>query len=374
MVRLKHSMIFRKKTAQEKSAEKNAKEISQAKFHLHKLFSIRLVRISIIAVGLIILMPIPFFLTAHPKVQKNINYGATFSDKYATQLGLDWRDTYIKVLDDLKIKNIRLVAYWDDIEKVQDQYDYSNIRWQVEEAQKRNVNVILAVGRKVPRYPECFEPKWWKDTKDENIRDGELLEYVKTTVNEFKQYDSIKTWQVENEPYWPFGECTHPIKTSILKKEINVVRNIDHRPILIQDSGEGGYWLATYRLGDKLGISMYRKIWYDFWGAFFNKFIYFQYPLAYWSYKIKADVVGVPYEDIYVTELQGEPWGPGINSSLSDEEKAKSMSRTDFLDTINYAQKAGFKDLYFWGVEWWLWEKDFNNNPYFWNTAKAIIN
>ena len=50
------------------------------------------------------------------------------------------------------------------------------------------------------------------------------------------------------------------------------------------------------------------------------------------------------------------------------------MSRIDFLETINYAQKAGFKDIYFWGVEWWLWEKNFNNNSYFWDTGKALLN
>ena len=118
---------------------------------------------------------------------------------------------------------------------------------------------------------------------------------------------------------------------------------------------------------------MYRKIWYDFWGVFLGKFIYFQYPLTHWSYKIKAHVLGVPYEKIMVTELQSEPWGPGINSQLSDEEKEKSFSRADFFATINYAQKAGFKDLYLWGAEWWYWEKTNNNNPFFWDTAKPLF-
>ena len=49
------------------------------------------------------------------------------------------------------------------------------------------------------------------------------------------------------------------------------------------------------------------------------------------------------------------------------------MSRTDFLETISYAQKTGFKDLYLWGAEWWLWEKQNNGNPFYWDTAKAIF-
>ena len=134
------------------------------------------------------------------------------------------------------------------------------------------------------------------------------------------------------------------------------------RPILTQDSGEGGFWLPTYKLGDKLGISMYRKIWYNFWGIFFGNFIYFKYPLGHWTYKIKADITGVPYRNIIVTERKAEPWGPGLNSILTEEDKNRTMSRNDFLDTISYAQKTGFSDLYFWGVEWWLWEKEVNNN------------
>jgi hypothetical protein len=118
---------------------------------------------------------------------------------------------------------------------------------------------------------------------------------------------------------------------------------------------------------------MYRKVWYDFWHVFLGNFIYFKYPLAHWTYKIKADLTMVPHQNIIVTELQAEPWGPAVNSQLSLKEKNKTMSRHQFLDTISYAQKAGFKDYYFWGVEWWYWEKYVNNNPYFWDTAAALF-
>ena len=162
-------------------------------------------------------------------------------------------------------------------------------------------------------------------------------------------------------------------KIKTINSEINLVKMLDTRPVLVQDSGEGGFWFSTYTLGDKLGISMYRKIWYDFWGLILGKFIYFQYPLAHWTYRVKADLVGVPYQNIIVTELQAEPWGPGLNSTLSNEEINKSMSKDYFIDTINYAQKAGFKDLYFWGAEWWLYMKESRNNAFYWDTAKAII-
>jgi hypothetical protein len=339
---------------------------------LGKLFSIKLVRIFLIVLVCIILLPFILFFILRPTVQKDINYGVNFSKKYTEEMGLDWKDTYIKILDELGTKNLRIVAYWDDSEKEKDNYDFSDVIWQIEEAKKRDANVIMAIGYKVPRYPECFEPDWVNKYNEEE-REKELVEYVSTAVEVLKDYDNIKIWQIENEPFWPFGDCKE-IKRETVIKEINSVKKIDNRPVLVQDSGEGGFWFPTYTLGDKLGISMYRKIWYNFWGIFFGEFIYFQYPLAHWTYKIKADIVGIPYEDVLVTELQAEPWGPGLNSTLTQEDIDQTMSHHHFISTLNYAQKGGFKDLYFWGAEWWLYMKEHRNDSYYWDTAKAIMN
>jgi hypothetical protein len=358
--------MFKPKPALKKQLEKAGRLV-------RRLFSLKVVKIILICLAAILLSPLILFFILRPKVQKNINYGVTFSNRFADQMGLNWKETYIRTLDDLQVKNIRLVAYWDEIEQEKDVYDYSNIKWQLDEAEKRDVNVILSLGRKVPRYPECFEPSWGKELPSDNLREQELLEYVKETVNELKGYRTIKIWQVENEPFWPFGECNNPsIKKEMVVKEIELARSLDPRPILVQDSGEGGVWRPTYEMGDYLGISMYRRIWYNFWGIFFGRFVYFQYPLGHWTYKIKANMVGVPVDKIIITELQGEPWGPRINSELTQEEKDQTMSRNHFLSTLSYAQKSGFNDLYIWGVEWWYFEK-LNGNPFYWDTAKALF-
>ena len=353
--------------------KKKKNQLQQLHDLILKIFSLKIVKWGLVALVVLLFIPGIFFFINRPSVQTDIEYGVNFSDKYAEEMGMDWKDAYTKILDDLRPQNIRLVAYWDEIEYIRDQYDHTNIEWQVQEAKKRNIDVIVAVGKKVPRWPECFEPSWWKEISDESTREVELLEYVKDTVNYLRPYDNVKVWQIENEPFFPFGTCS-PFKESTLKKEIAMVRTLDNRPILTQDSGEGGLWFKSYANSDYLGISMYRKIWYDFWGLFFGRSIYFQYPLAYWSYKIKAAAFGIPYENIIVTELQSEPWGPLPNHMLSDEERDKTMSRSDFLSTISYAQKAGFKSYYFWGAEWWLWQKEMNNEPFYWNTAKSLFN
>lgn len=339
---------------------------------LRRLFSIRLFRMILLVTFAIVILPFVLFFIFRPKTQDSITYGANFSKKYAEELGLVWQEAYLAVLDDLGARNLRLIAYWDEVEAERDVYNFDDVRWQLDEAQKRGASVIMVIGRKVPRWPECFEPEWWKDLDNEEIKKIELYEYVEQAASALLVYDNIVMWQVENEPFFQFGIC-EDIKKETVEEEIRIVRSLDSRPILIQDSGEGGYWFPSYRMGDYLAISMYRKIWYDFWKVLLGRSIYFKYPLAHWTYKIKADLTRVPYQKIIVTELQAEPWGPDINSNLSEKEKAKSMSRTDFIDTINYAQKAGFKDFYFWGVEWWLWEKT-HGEPYFWDTGRALFN
>ncbi len=358
--------MFQKKSALKKQAEK-------AWEYIKKLFGLTITRIVLIALLILIAAPLILFYFLKPLPRNDINYGVTFSSRYASSIGLDWKDAFIKTLDDLGAKNLRLIVYWDEVEHTPGEYNYSDIQWQLSEADKRGANVILAIGRKVPRYPECFEPGWWKGINSETERDKELFKYIIRTVMELQKHSSIKMWQVENEPFFPFGECLTIRKTTV-DKEIQLVRALDKRPILVQDSGEGGFWFPSYQMADYLGISMYRKIWYDFWGTLTRSAFYFKYPLAHWSYKIRAHMMGVPVDRIIVTELQAEPWGPAINTKLTEEEKSQTMSITDFLSTITYAQQSGFKDFYFWGVEWWLWEKEQNNTPTYWEMAKALFN
>jgi len=349
-------------------------EAQEAECLFSKLMHLKIVRYIVIFTLIVLAFPIILFLIWRPKPADHVNWGVTFSDIYSEELGLDWQDTYIKILDDLGVKHLRLVAYWKEIEPVNDQYDFSRIKWQLDEAQERDADVILTVGRKVPRWPECFAPKWWHDMDNQSMKRIEQYEFVERTVMELKDYDNIKMWQVENEPFFPFGIC-EPITIKEVKDEVEIVRKADdyNRPIVIQDSGEGGVWFMTYNIADYLAISMYRRIWFDFWGAIFGKSIYFQYPLAHWTYKIKAHLTRVPFDKILVTELQAEPWGPGLNSKLTQEQKDKTMSKRHFWQTLNYAQKSGIKDIYVWGAEWWLWEKEHNDNPFFWYTAKGLF-
>jgi len=179
------------------------KEIGEERFYFHKIFQLHITKIVLWTLLIIILAPTFLFFYFRPHIQEDINYGVTFSRKYSESMGLDWQKTYLAILDDLKVKNIRLVAYWDDIESEEGIYDYSDIIWQLEQADERNLNVILALGRKVPRYPECFEPWWWKQIPVVELQNQKLYEYVGETVKTLGKHPSIKSGRLKTNHTGP---------------------------------------------------------------------------------------------------------------------------------------------------------------------------
>ncbi|MDP2860751.1 MAG: hypothetical protein Q8N98_03475, partial [bacterium] len=94
-----------------------------------------------------------------PKVPPK-TFGVTFSKMQAEALGLDWREAYESIFDDLNIKDARIPVYWQEVEKSEGDFDFSSLDFMTLKAASHGGRVILAVGRKVPRWPECFEPEW----------------------------------------------------------------------------------------------------------------------------------------------------------------------------------------------------------------------
>ncbi len=124
----------------------------------------------------------------------------TFSAKYARELGLDPKIVLEKTFSELKFKKVRLVVYWDDVEKIRDEHDFSDLDWQVKMAEKYNAEVIMAVGRRVPRWPECHIPVWAQNEGLEVQRE-EIKELIELAVRRYDASPAIKMWQVENESF-----------------------------------------------------------------------------------------------------------------------------------------------------------------------------
>ena len=293
-----------------------------------------------------------------------ITWGVTFSGAYARYFGLDWRQVYTDILDELEVRALRIPAYWEEIEPERGQYRFDDLDWQLLEAKKRGASVILAIGRKLPRWPECHMPNWAKKLSADGLNKAEL-EYLKKVVNRYKSYSSVRHWQIENEPFFPYGEGCREVGRDVLKQNIALVKSLDGRPVVITDSGELSSWMGTASVADILGISMYRVSWNKLFGYLF-------YPVFPAFYRERANLIKYLVSDVIVTELQAEPWAPTDIKDLPLMEQYKSMNLQKFNDNIDFARRTGFKEIYLWGVEWWYWIKARGDNS-FWEASRKLF-
>jgi len=298
-----------------------------------------------------------------------MNWGVTFSPLYAqNELGVDWRAAYTAILDDLKVSRIRLSAYWNQIEAAEGKYDFADLDWQISEAGKRNVKIILAVGRRLPRWPECHDPLWVRNRNSIEV-DERQLKYVEAVAKRYAGNKNIIYFQVENEPYLStFGICP-PANTELLKDEIKAVKKITGKPILVTDSGELSTWWPISRSGgDVLGTTLYRVVYNPYIGYF----RWFTPPFFYWA-RVQLLQQFTPIKKVIVAELQAESWHKADQNlaQMTQAELNESMSLEQFKRNIKFTRQSGFDEAYLWGVEWWYVMK-LKNNPAYWNEAKKL--
>ena len=310
-----------------------------------------------------------FWVLSIKPIPEKINYGVSFSKFHSDELELDWKKVYFAILDDLKVRNFRLSAHWPMIEPEDDKFNFSELDSQMDEAKKRGASVILAVGRRLPGWPECHEPEW---AKREEIKDKqqEILEYIQEIVNRYKDYSNLKYWQVENEPFLTFfsRSACGPLDKDFLQQEIDLVRKLDPaRPILMTDSGEFGTWFQAYKRGDVFGTSLYLYIWNHKIGPF-------RYPITPAFFRIKQNLTQfiLGKKPSMIIELSSEPWLLQAIKDTPIDVQISRMGIDKFNEMINFSSETGFDSIYFWGTEWWYWMKEHGHSEH-WDKAKEIF-
>lgn len=318
--------------------------------------------LAIIIAGQIFLLAALFYIDR--PMDRKVTFGATFSSWHARYLGLDAGAVLAAALEDLQIKNYRIPVYWNIAEAKRGEYDFSDVDWQLDKIEKEGGKVILAIGRRLPRWPECHIPDWAANLK-ESEQQRLILKMLGATVSHFKNRKSIESWQVENEPtLGGYGECPAP-DTTFLKEEVALVRSLDSRPIVITESGELSAWLTAAKLADKIGISIYRTVW--------NRFVGFvSYPLVPAYYRYHAKILAPFAKKIFVVELQTEPWAHTALIQMPIAEQKMIMNEKKARQAIGFAKQAGFDEIYLWGLEWWAYLKA-NGDSGMWQTIKDVV-
>lgn len=321
---------------------------------------------AVCSVAVILLLLVGFFNLPAGNPRPDVAFGVTFSSRFARDLGLDPGEALPAIFSDLGVRKVRIPVYWDTVEASRGVFDFSDIDWQLDMARAYGATVIVALGQKVPRWPECHIPEWAKD--NESLRNEAALRFIRKTIERYASRPEIVMWQIENEPFLSFGACP-PLSGSILDREIAAARAADPmRPILTTDSGELSLWVRAASRGDIFGTTLYRRVWNE-------RFGYITYPIGPRFFRAKEALVRIltAQETFMVIELQAEPWGPGSFPDLSSEEQSKTMNPEKFRDTIEYARRVGFPDVYLWGAEWWYWLRESRGDSSMWEAARDVF-
>lgn len=293
--------------------------------------------------------------------------GVTFIPRYAKYLGVDPKETLQAILTDLQPTHVRLVSYWDDIEKTPGVYDFSQLDWQFDMAQQSGTEVTLAIGLRQPRWPECHMPKWQLN-QPKDVWYPELKKVMTATVERYRDNPALESYQLENEFFLSvFGECPDFSRDRLIE-EFNMVKMLDdNTSVMISRSNNALGFPINEPTPDKFGVSVYKRVW--------DKTItkrYVEYPFPAWFYGFLAGGGKIlTGKDMIIHELQAEAWTPdGYNIKTAPvEELYKSMNPERLENRFDYGQATGIKRIDLWGVEWWYSMKETRGEPGLWNTA-----
>jgi Cellulase (glycosyl hydrolase family 5) len=336
---------------------------------MRQKFRVFLKYFAITVLVVIILLTTTIFLLAQKKKPENVTYGMSFNTMYAEELGLDWKKTYDAILDDMQVRHLRLAAHWPMVEPSSGQYNFEELDYQVSRAESVGASVVLAVGRRLPRWPECHVPQWAQELSPEERNDA-VIRYMETVVNRYKGSPAVTIWQVENEPFlevFAFEHCGI-LDTTFLDKEIALVKSLDGtRPVLVTDSGNLGTWQGAYSRGDMFGTSVY----VHFWNPELGQFRTFLPP---WFYRVKDNLMALLYGEkpTVLIELSAEPWllEPVVEVPL--ETQFARMNLQKFEDILTYAEGTHYDTQYLWGAEWWYW-LHLQGRSEMWNRGKMLF-
>ncbi|MBE9032358.1 beta-galactosidase [filamentous cyanobacterium LEGE 11480] len=304
-----------------------------------------------------------------PGPSTDLKIGATFIKINAEHLGLDWRSVYKEIIDDVGIKQIRIPVFWDQLEQEPGKFDWADLDWQMQQAAQSQAKVMLAVGHRVPRYPECYAPEWTKPL-DEATFKRSLFRMTEAVVQHFKDNPALDAWQVENEPLakilgviWGDAGCREI--SHFVKEEVAMVKRLDEQqhPTIVTyafSPWPSSQLRQTIEFdSDVVAITLFNKLFFR--SPVFNGYVeMFKFgPMAPLRLAYQRSIVKHHQQDFWVAEMQAEPWGPkGPYDFENPDDAYISMNPDRLNETWDYAANSGASRIYLWGAEWWLSERN----------------
>lgn len=296
-----------------------------------------------------------------------LQLGVSFSPEYAQSLGLNPERT-MGALIHIGVKQFRIMSYWSDTETSPGVYDFSSLDWQFKDAETAHAKIILVLGLRQPRWPECYMPSW-ADNEPESVWQAQLEQFMSKVIERYKNSPALESYQLENEYFLQgFGICSNDSRSRLIS-EYNLVKNLDPKhPIIVGRSNNALGFPVGQPQPNEFSVSIYRRVW----DANVTH-RYLEYPFPAWYYGFLAGVQEIFFNrNMIVGELQAEAWPPHGQTipSTSLNEQNKSINATILKNTFKFGKATGMRDIVMWGAEYWYYRMVILHDPSLWNVAK----
>lgn len=313
--------------------------------------------------------------------------GTTFSQLQCHYMELDLQETF-RAICELGLDRIRLCAYWDDIERTENEFNFSTLDWLLDECDRHKIEVVLAVGMKVPRWPEFHFPQWLQNRHDVFAQGRPLdqnpaiaahtLNFMQRVVEHARTAPAITHWQVENEPFTRLAIAAgRYLSYDFVRQEVEMVRSriATHQKLVLtgsitlpaaQDAIETEVLHENLQLADAVGVNVYTKV------PLGNTFFYleplppFWKTLRHWQRTLTQNQT-----EAWVAEAQAEPWEPNQLVAMG-KPKYPSATPKRTTNLVATLAESGFSTILLWGCEYWYWQKK-NQRDQWWRTIQQLL-
>lgn len=299
--------------------------------------------------------------------------GTTFSQLQCSYLGIDYQKAFEHICS-LGFNTIRLCAYWSEIERAPNTFDFSTLDWLLGTAEKHSIDVVLTVGMKAPRWPEFHFPDWVKERCDTSNTGQPLdandaladhtLNFVLAVMQHTKDAQGITSWQIENEAFnRPDVAAGRFLSYEFVQREVALARalarpgqrvvltnGISLSPLDFSQDDERAFQ-QSLSLADAVGINVYSKIGTFLPGMYETPFPVYWRKLANWRDSLKS-----AGKAAWITEAQAEPWEYKslVAIGRAGYPSASPQSATDLAITLGQLE---YNPVFLWGCEYWYWQK-----------------
>lgn len=304
----------------------------------------------------------------HSQASQPLQQGVSFIPDYAASLGIDPKANMDALLN-INVRQFRLTSYWSDIEQTPGHYDFSQLDWEFQKAEAKHAKIILTVGLRQPRWPECHAPSWVNINAPDSQWQPQLETFMQAVINRYKDSPSLASYQLENEYFLKgFGICTNYDRQRLVD-EYNLVKTTDpNHPVIVGRSNNAIGLPLGQPQPNEFSISVYKRVW-D--AAITHRYVEYPYPAWYYGFLAGSQKI-VTGKNMMIGELQAEAWPPRGQTiqETSLAEQNKSLNAQRLKDRFQYGRATGMRQIDLWGAEYWYYRKVNLHDPSLWNVAQ----